>query len=98
MAKITSNKSLRLKGTGPRSRRAPIVDDETTDRSRATGASGEPGHAPRRPGRAASLLSSNARSRSQKWRTVASGKLKRRANPAERAQKIRTRSRKAQAS
>jgi hypothetical protein len=83
MAKTTTNRSLRLDNPTKTQRRQPVTD-EMTEGSRTAGASGEQRRGRKRPGRAASLLSSSQRTRSQRWRDVASGKLKRRANPASR--------------
>jgi hypothetical protein len=91
MAKTTTNKSLRPDRPIKALRRQPIASGETDDANRTAGASGTPRHGRKRPGRAASLRTSNARKRSERWRSVAKGKLKRRANPVRRAAAIRAR-------
>lgn len=54
-------------------RRAPVVGDNAPDRVRTAGASGSPRSARKRPGRAASLQSISANTRSQKWRAPNAG-------------------------
>ena len=55
-------------------RRRSTDEGETDDKSLTTGASGGArAHARKRPGRAASLLSTSHHTRSQKWRTPAKG-------------------------
>jgi hypothetical protein len=83
MATITTNKSMRQERPIKAMRRTPVALGETDDRNRVPGASGTKSRsARRRPGRAASLATSAQRLRSQRWRSVASGKLKRSAEPA----------------
>lgn len=89
MPRSTTNKSFRTDAPVKTVRRAPLMAGETDDARRTAGASGETRRQPKRPGRAASLRTSNATKRSEKWRSVAKGKLKRRANPVQRAQAIR---------
>jgi len=89
MAKLTSNKSIRPDDPIKALRRAQLTDGETDDRRRVPGANGTRAHGPRRPGRAAALRTSARGTRSQRWRTVASGKLKRRANPAQHTRRSR---------
>lgn len=62
---------------------------ETDENNRLPGASGRRQPGRKRPGRAASLRTSNAGKRSQRWRSVATGKVKRQPAPAKRAQQIR---------
>lgn len=54
-------------------RRTPVDVGETDDANRTEGASGQPRHSRRRPGRAASLRSSAKRTRSQRWRVPKKG-------------------------
>ena len=89
MAKTTTNKSIRRDEPIKALRREPVSRGETDESNRVAGASGEPIHGRKRPGRAASLRTSNARKRSERWRSVAKGKVKREPNPARRAQRIR---------
>jgi hypothetical protein len=84
MAKTTTNRSLRQDNPIKAQRRQPVTDGEAVEGNRTAGASGEARRGPKRPGRKASILSTSQRTRSQRWRDVASGKLKRRANPASR--------------
>ncbi|HVS52481.1 MAG TPA: hypothetical protein VHD62_09010 [Opitutaceae bacterium] len=81
MAKTTSNKSLRTTRPIKAQRRAPLAVGEVDDPRRVPGASGTP-RGRRRPGRAAALHKIAQRTRSQRWRTIAKGAVKRRANPA----------------
>lgn len=83
MAKTTTNRSFRQDNPIKAQRRAAI-DDGEANTGDVPGASGQARSSPRRPGRAASLRSSSQRTRSQKWRAVAAGKIARRANPASR--------------
>ena len=89
MPRATTNKSLRVNRPVKALRREPIARVEADDSHRVAGASGTPRRARKRPGRAASLLTSNASKRSQRWRSVAQGKVKRQASPAQRAARIR---------
>jgi hypothetical protein len=50
-------------------RRRSVNDGETDEQNRTPGASSVGTHAPKRPGRAASLLGTVHRTRSQKWRS-----------------------------
>ena len=72
-------------------RREPISRGDIDEENRTAGASGEPPRTRKRPGRAAALRSSGTVKRSQRWRSVAKGKVKRQPNPARRAQAIRRR-------
>lgn len=54
-------------------RRTPVDEGENDEVNRSAGASGAINHAPRRPGRAAALRSSSARTRSQSWRSPKKG-------------------------
>jgi hypothetical protein len=74
MPRATTNKSMRLSKPSKGLRRQPIAADGESDKhNRAAGASGIPTHAPKRPGRAAALLSASQRTRSQKWRAPEKG-------------------------
>jgi hypothetical protein len=55
-------------------RRASVNIGETDENNRVPGADGDSHGGRRRPGRAASLLSSSANLRSQRWRTPKKGK------------------------
>jgi hypothetical protein len=72
MPKTTSNKSLRITRRTKNGRQATLSTDDIGDGSRVAGASGVPTKR-RRPGRAAALLSSSQRTRSQRWRSPAKG-------------------------
>lgn len=91
MPRTTTNRSFREKNPIKSLRRAPITRGEADDARLVAGASGVPVRGRKRPGRAASLRTSGATKRSERWRSVAKGKLKRRANPARRAAQIRAR-------
>ena len=93
MPRATTNKSFRVNRPVKALRREPVSRGEIDEENRTAGASGEPVHPRKRPGRAASLRSSGTVKRSERWRSVAKGKVKREPNPARRAQAIRTRSR-----
>jgi hypothetical protein len=73
MAKSTTNKSMRLDEPQKEMRRRSVAEGETNDQNRVAGASGTPTHAPKRPGRAASLRGIAQRTRSQKWRNPEKG-------------------------
>jgi hypothetical protein len=53
-------------------RRRAVTEGET-EQNRVAGASGNPRSGPKRPGRAASLLGTAQRTRSQKWRSPLKG-------------------------
>jgi hypothetical protein len=74
MAKMTTNKSMRLDEPKKELRRRPVTEGETDEQNRAAGASGAPRRARKRPGRAASLRGTAQRTRSQSWRSPAKGK------------------------
>jgi hypothetical protein len=73
MAKTTTNKSMRLKEPQKEMRRRSVVEGETNEQNRVAGATGAPSHKRKRPGRAASLLGTAQRTRSQKWRNPEKG-------------------------
>jgi hypothetical protein len=79
MPRTTTNKSLRPDESRKATRRRSVGEGETDEQNRAAGASGESPHPPKRPGRAASLLSTTHRMRSQRWRNPekGGGKLRR---------------------
>lgn len=54
-------------------RRTPVDVGESDESNAPAGANGRIKRGPRRPGRAASLLSSGARTRSQRWRSPKKG-------------------------
>jgi hypothetical protein len=85
MPRATTNKSMRLDEPQKQMRRRPLDDGETDESNRVPGASGQPASSRRRPGRAAALRTIAQRTRSQRWRSVAKGKVKRRARPAKAA-------------
>jgi hypothetical protein len=91
MPRNTTNVSLRTERPIKALRRESVSRGEADESNRTPGASGTMRQGRKRPGRAASLRTSNAGKRSQKWRSVAKGKLKRNPSPAKRAQKIRER-------
>lgn len=62
-------------------RRRGVEEGETNEGNRVAGASGEPAHGRKRPGRAASLRGTAQRTRSQSWRSPTKGtRTKRRGN------------------
>lgn len=73
MPRATTNKSLRLDEPTKALRRRSVTDGEIDEQNRTAGASGQPRHARRRPGRAASLRGTSQRTRSQKWRSPTKG-------------------------
>lgn len=82
MPKTTSNKSLRITRRTKNGRQTAVSTDEIGESNRVAGASGVPIKR-RRPGRAAALLSSSQRTRSQRWRSPAkSSRTTRQSSPA----------------
>ncbi len=76
MAKTTTNKSFREDNPIKALRRAALNDGEADERRLTAGASGDRSHRRKRPGRAAALLTTTHRTRSQRWRSLAKGKGK----------------------
>jgi hypothetical protein len=76
MPRSTTNVSMRIERPMKALRRTPVDQGENDDANQSAGASGQATHARRRPGRAASLRSSAARTRSQRWRVPKKGKRK----------------------
>lgn len=64
---------MRLERPVKAMRRQSPLEGETDEENRAAGASGEPRHGRKRPGRAASLAGTAQRTRSQSWRSPAKG-------------------------
>ena len=64
---------MRLDQPQKEMRRRPVVEGETNEANLVAGASGTPRRGPKRPGRAASLLGTAQRMRSQKWRSPEQG-------------------------
>jgi hypothetical protein len=73
MPRATTNKSMRLDEPKKAMRRRSVNDGEIDDQRRTSGASGAPQLTRKRPGRAASLLGTAQRTRSQKWRNPSKG-------------------------
>jgi hypothetical protein len=73
MPRPTTNKSMRVKRPAKAMRRTPVDEGENDEAKRPAGATGATRYGRRRPGRAASLLSSAQRTRSQRWRTPKKG-------------------------
>jgi hypothetical protein len=64
---------MRLDEPQKEMRRRSVVEGETNEANLVAGASGQPRHGRKRPGRAASLMGTAQRTRSQKWRSPAKG-------------------------
>jgi hypothetical protein len=78
MPRATTNKSMRLDEPKKELRRRSVNEGETDEMNRTAGAEGQPQHGRKRPGRAASLMGTSHRTRSQKWRTPTTGSRSRR--------------------
>jgi hypothetical protein len=77
MPRATSNKSMRTERPIKAIRRTSVADGEVDEQNRVPGAAGRR-QAKRRPGRTASLLSSVATKRSNRWRNPERGGPRRR--------------------
>ncbi|HUR57114.1 MAG TPA: hypothetical protein VM029_05365, partial [Opitutaceae bacterium] len=72
MPKATSNKSMRTEQPNKALRRTSVSEGEVDQQNQAPGAASKP-QAKRRPGRTASLLTSLATKRSNRWRNPEKG-------------------------
>jgi hypothetical protein len=73
MPRATTNKSMRLDEPQKEMRRRSVDEGETDENNRIPGASGDTHRTRKRPGRAASLLGTSQRTRSQRSRNPEKG-------------------------